>query len=161
MLKNNDIKTLKEKVPASKLADIRQLNHSLGFLLSKVTIRITELHERIFTSEDLSPKQYGILTLLCQFDGLTQIDIGRRLDIDRSTMVALVDDLEGKNMIIRTRDPKDRRAYLISNTEKGRKTHTRITDAVTKNEAKYFNFLEDQHLDQLRGYLREILSQGN
>ncbi|MEP6068491.1 MAG: MarR family transcriptional regulator [Paracoccaceae bacterium] len=160
MLKSNDKIKLPDKTALVELAEIRQLNHSLGFLLSKVTQRIGELHEGIFAAEDITPKQYGILVLLCQFDDLTQIEIGRRLDIDRSTMVALVDDLEGKNIVIRARDPKDRRAYLISNTEKGQLAHQRITDSVTSNEASYFEFLGEKGVDQLGFLLREILLKG-
>lgn len=160
VLKLKEQRSPQGRKPKSELADIRQLNDSLGFLFSKITLRISELHEWIFASEDISPKQYGILTLLHQADRLTQIEIARKLDIDRSTMVALVDDLEGKNMVTRTRDPKDRRAYLVSNTERGRVAHMRISDAVTDSEAAYFEFLGEERLEQLRHLLREILSKG-
>jgi DNA-binding MarR family transcriptional regulator len=45
---------------------------------------------------------------------LSQQAIGERLRIDRTTMVALIDDLERGGYVKRERNPHDRRAYVIT-----------------------------------------------
>jgi DNA-binding MarR family transcriptional regulator len=42
------------------------------------------------------------------------------LRIDRTTMVALLDDLEAKGYVARQRHPHDRRAFLVHPTDSGR-----------------------------------------
>lgn len=102
-----------------KNAPIRSLDESFGYLLSKAAERITDFHGPIFERVGIIPKQFGILTLLKNEGQLSQIEISRRLGIDRSTMVTLIDNLERKNHVIRTRDSRDRRAYAIKITAAG------------------------------------------
>jgi DNA-binding MarR family transcriptional regulator len=42
--------------------------------------------------------------------------------INRTTMVSLIDHLEGLGLVQRRRDPNDRRAYILHLTEKGAAT---------------------------------------
>jgi DNA-binding MarR family transcriptional regulator len=46
----------------------------------------------------------------------TQIELGRMLWIDRTSMTAMIDDLEARDYVRRERHPDDRRAYLVSLT---------------------------------------------
>ncbi len=110
-----------QKVEANGVGDtpIHRLDDSFGYLLSKAAERITNHHEPIFDRAGIIPKQFGILTLLKNEGQLSQIEISRRLGIDRSTMVTLIDNLERKNHVIRTRDSTDRRAYAIKITNAG------------------------------------------
>jgi DNA-binding MarR family transcriptional regulator len=51
---------------------------------------------------------------------LSQQEIGRRLAVDRSTMVHIIDVLEHRGLVARSRDLHDRRAYAIELTDPGR-----------------------------------------
>src|SRR5215467_6125173 len=68
----------------------------------------------------LTARQVGILTLVVEWEPMTQKALGDMLRIDRTTMVALIDDLENKGYVTRQRRPQDRRAFLIEPTHDGR-----------------------------------------
>ena len=68
----------------------------------------------------LSARQAGILTLVTELEPMTQKALGDALRIDRTTMVTLLDDLEGKGYVTRQRHPRDRRAFLVHPTDSGR-----------------------------------------
>ena len=68
----------------------------------------------------LTARQVGILTLVIELEPMTQKALGDMLGIDRTTMVALIDDLEHKGYLTRQRHPRDRRAFLIEPTGEGR-----------------------------------------
>ena len=65
-------------------------------------------------------RHFSVLAVLGEGKPLSQVEMGERLGIDRNTMVILLDDLEEKSLVVRRRDPSDRRAYLVSLTEAGR-----------------------------------------
>ena len=50
----------------------------------------------------------------------SQAKLGDWLGFDRTTMVALVDQLEAAGYAVREKDPDDRRAYLVGLTDEGR-----------------------------------------
>ena len=60
---------------------------------------------------------------------LSQQAIGEALRIDRTTMVALVDDLEQLGLVRRERNPADRRAYTIRLTSEGADLQRRAEEA--------------------------------
>ena len=50
---------------------------------------------------------------------LSQQDIARRLGIDPTVLVGVVDELERRSLVERRRDPADRRRYLLVVTGDG------------------------------------------
>ncbi|MGH2584128.1 MAG: MarR family winged helix-turn-helix transcriptional regulator [Dehalococcoidia bacterium] len=62
---------------------------------------------------------YVLLTTLVEFGPATQADLGRRLGLDRSDMVAVVNDLEGRGLVTRNADPMDRRHKIVALTLAG------------------------------------------
>ncbi|MFT4039529.1 MAG: MarR family winged helix-turn-helix transcriptional regulator [Thermomicrobiales bacterium] len=61
----------------------------------------------------------ALLAALAEFGPQSQADLGRRCGIDRSDMVALVNDLSGRAMVAREPDATDRRRNVITLTPAG------------------------------------------
>jgi DNA-binding MarR family transcriptional regulator len=71
---------------------------------------------------DLSPSQFNILNLAhSEPNGMSQIELGRRLLMHRSNVTGLVDRLEKRGLVTRQTDSNDRRVYQIILTKAGRK----------------------------------------
>ena len=69
----------------------------------------------------LGPKGFGALAILVREGPLSQQRLGAKQGVDRTTTVAVVDELERAGFVERRRDPSDRRAYSLQPTAKGRR----------------------------------------
>ena len=76
---------------------------------------------------NLSPSQFNILNLLrAAPEGCSQVDLSRRLIMHRSNVTGLVDRLERRRLVKRTRSPDDRRVYRVMLTGVGRRLVEKI-----------------------------------
>src|SRR5580700_670981 len=75
-----------------------------------------------FARWDLSPSQFNVLNLLQDHpDGLSQVELSRRLIMHRSNVTGLIDRLEARRLVRRTDNPTDRRAFNVILTPVGLK----------------------------------------
>lgn len=72
-------------------------------------------------------RHFGLLLALSQLGPCTQRELIDALDVDRSSMVLLVDTLERAKLVERQRVARDRRAHAVHLTATGR---TRLEDAL-------------------------------
>ncbi len=66
--------------------------------------------------------------------GISQQRLSQRIRMDPATMVDVIDSLERSGHIVRRRNPKDRRAYALQTTAKGRALLTRAQRAIVEAE---------------------------
>lgn len=69
----------------------------------------------------LTPRQFAVLMVVAEEEGLTQTDLVERTGIDRSTLADIVARLLGRGLIQRRRAKDDARAYAIRLTPQGAK----------------------------------------
>jgi MarR family transcriptional regulator, lower aerobic nicotinate degradation pathway regulator len=67
----------------------------------------------------LSQHQHAILCCLDEFGPACQVDIAARLSIDTGDIVAFFDGLQRRGLVVRERDPRDRRRQIVSLTGNG------------------------------------------
>src|SRR5437016_8175945 len=79
--------------------------------------RVAEALESI----GLTPALFGLLNLLGAREGAIQQELGSAMGIDPSTMVSLIDQLEGAGLAKRRPCPTDRRAREVTISPKGRR----------------------------------------
>jgi DNA-binding MarR family transcriptional regulator len=125
------------------------LTTSLGFLLGKLSQRLIRQAEDALSGLGLQAKQVGVLTLIADFGPKSQKEIGDRLEIDRTTMVSLVDGLERDELVARKPDPLDRRAFLVTITAKGKRALGKAHEIVIATEQKFLLGLSDGERKQL------------
>jgi DNA-binding MarR family transcriptional regulator len=140
------------------------LHRRLGAILSWATENAQEVANRALEPLGLTVKHFGVMTFLryeaeagSERASLSQQAIGERLRIDRTTMVALIDDLERAGYVKRERNPEDRRAYVITLTVAGRKAHTRAEKAVDTRAADFFGRLSEPELHELHLLLLRLV----
>ncbi len=105
---------------------------------------------------DLSARQAGILTMVTESGPMTQKALGDALRIDRTTMVALIDDLEDKGYVTRQRHPRDRRAFLVHPTAAGRAAKTAAIRILDEQQRRFLAPLTPAERQQLGALLKRL-----
>lgn len=96
------------------------MRERIPFLLYRAAEASHALANSMLTELGLTARQVGILTLVTERAPMTQKELGAELQIDRTVMVDLIDQLEARGLVQRCRNPQDRRAFLIKPTTAGR-----------------------------------------
>jgi DNA-binding MarR family transcriptional regulator len=105
----------------------------------------------------LTPPLFALLNVVGAREGAIQQELGAALGIDRTTMVALVDQLESAGLATRRPSPGDRRAREITITPKGRRTLARAKTLLTQAEDEVLEGLRAKERRELVALLRRAL----
>jgi acyl-CoA dehydrogenase len=130
------------------------LRHHTGFLLARSSgLAIRTSHERLAGLE-LNVRQYSVLTVVCDQEEVTQRELATVLALDPSQVVALVDVLEGRGLIRRRADPRDRRNRLLTPTEYGGMGLDAVSAALIEGELgrSFVPFYFGGHADNILFY---------
>jgi DNA-binding MarR family transcriptional regulator len=103
----------------------------------------------------LTPALFAVLNYLRAHEGAIQQQIGSAMGIDPSTMVALVDELEGAGLAKRRPLPHDRRAREVLITPKGRRALERGRELARDVEDDVLRGLSTAERRQLLALLRK------
>jgi MarR family transcriptional regulator, lower aerobic nicotinate degradation pathway regulator len=104
----------------SKRADAATLEQQTGFLLQLAHQGARRVFNEALKRLEIQAKHLGVLMALCSGEPLTQIQLANRLELDKSSVVLIVDDLERLELAHRRVHPNDRRAHVLEITSKGR-----------------------------------------
>src|SRR3954453_11219006 len=90
----------------------------LSYLLSQASHVLTTQMAAAFTEIGITPREYCVL-FHAQETERTQIQLAKVSDLDKTTMVVTVDELEKAGLAERRPSSTDRRARIIAVTEAG------------------------------------------
>lgn len=128
-----------------------------GFLLSVLGRISRDATERALGSLGIKPYHYGVLVVLDEGGPAPQRAVGEALGIDKSSMVVVVDHLEGLGLVERHRNPENRRAYRLTLTDAGRKMISEAGPLVGRVEEDVLAPLDQAQRRQLHGLLLSLL----
>ena len=126
------------------------------FLLYRAAEASHTLANQMLAEVDLNARQAGILTMATESGPMTQKALGDALRIDRTTMVALIDDLEDKGYVTRQRHPRDRRAFLVHPTAAGLAAKTAAIRILDEQQRRYLAPLTPAERQQLGALLKRL-----
>jgi DNA-binding MarR family transcriptional regulator len=86
--------------------------------------------------------------------------IGDALEIDRTSMVGLVDDLEQLNFVVRVIDPEDRRAFRVTLTPEGLRVLAAAGGLIKRAESNFLNTLSQRQKDSFVTILKSLYEEG-
>jgi DNA-binding MarR family transcriptional regulator len=98
---------------------IHRLHDRVLWLAGRVALHSQRLLQDQLAGGGLRKAHYGILASLVDVGPATQARLADRLDIDRSDMVSLLDDLETQRHLVRKPDATDRRRKIVEVTPRG------------------------------------------
>ncbi|WAL66658.1 MarR family transcriptional regulator [Amycolatopsis cynarae] len=109
----------------------------LGYLLKHAQIRLGEAVTAALAPYGIDARELAVLSLLSAEYPLSQLEAAGKLNVDRTTMVALIDGLEDKGLVERRRSNQDRRKNIVELTETG-KERLRKADAARREVDRLF-----------------------
>ncbi len=128
----------------------------IGYNLRRAQLKVFQNFQSTMAPFDLTPGQFGVLTLINENEGLSQSDLGNALGIDRSTMVAVIDRLEGRDLVVRAPSPTDRRSYALRLSAYGKKVMADIMPRLREHEATIAGTLSESEQSTLISLLRRV-----
>jgi DNA-binding MarR family transcriptional regulator len=129
---------------------------SAVFLLTSLGFVGSRAFQDALTPLGLDPRQFGVLNLVANSEGISQRGMTEPLGIPASRLVAVVDELEEQGLVERRRNPEDRRAYALYLTANGRTTLDRARQVAMENEQRFCAPLEPAEREQLLDFLRRL-----
>lgn len=132
------------------------LEQLIGYNLKRVYMLVRDDFRASLAGDDLSPRVFSALSLTVENEGITQSEVARRLSIERSGLVSIIDILEERGLVQRMPVKGDRRAQALHPTFKGNETYDRALKTVFKHEERAFDMLSSVERDQMMALLRKI-----
>jgi DNA-binding MarR family transcriptional regulator len=148
-----DMATETAELPALPAA----LANRIGYLLARAHLGMRAIADEALTPLGLDKKEYAALVLLASEGPLSQQALSVIQGCDRTTMVAVVDELEDGELVVRRRNPLDRRAYALEITAKGRRALDQADRLVSQVERDFLAPLSTAERRTLIDLLQRLL----
>lgn len=134
------------------------IEQSVGFALSKANQRIAAAFREELNEHCITPRQFILLAILWKTEGLSQVELSRKIEVDRTTLVGIIDRLEEAGFLERRPCPRDRRAHRVWLTERGRGLEDDLAAAVDRVRERIAERMLPDEYKQLRQLLNRLRS---
>ena len=138
-----------------------ELTDSLGYLLKHAHRQLSEQTDKALAPFGIDARELGILVVIAGPEPLSQQQVAQRLGVDRTTMVAMLDALEGKGIVSRHPQAGDRRRNVVELTEAGRGTFRSSLKARDGAERGYLSSLAGPDARHLRRSLKTVVARSD
>lgn len=130
-----------------------------AFLLAQLGAHAAaQFAERLGVLE-ITPPDAGILRLLRVAAGLSQQELAAKLQIHPSRMVAILDNLEKRELVERRANPDDRRLYSLHLTKAGGEVLERIGKVAREHQDALLSALTREEREVLSTLLLRVADQ--
>ena len=139
---------------------VPELESFIGYNLKRAYVIIQADFRRAIGADGFGPRTFSALSLVVQFPNITQTGLARMLGIERSGLVAIIDDLEKSGLVRRTTVPGDRRAQALLPTKAGIKAQADALAAVRAHEDQLLANFTPEERATLMTLLQKIRALG-
>ena len=133
-----------------------RLSRWLLFLLARVNARSHAAFQDALVPLGLRPKSFGALTVIVEQGPLSQSALGETLLIVRTTIVAVIDELERSGYVERRRSAVDRRIHSLEATPAGKNALRAAERIGGRTHDELLANLSAEEREQLRALLARI-----
>ena len=131
----------------------------------RVWVRLLKTHNLILMksraklAKHCTMAQFDVLAQLSRGnDGITSIDLSRRLLVTAGNVTGMIDRMERDDLVERRPDPTDRRVTRVHLTEKGKQLAETVIPKHTKDIERLFRPLKILELQRLRHTLDKLIA---
>ncbi|MGA5360193.1 MarR family winged helix-turn-helix transcriptional regulator [Streptomyces purpurascens] len=123
---------------------------SLLYMVKQVELVVRSHLDELVRPSGITALQYTALTVLERHDGLSAAQLARDSFVTAQSIADLVRSLEGRGLVRRERNPRNRRELLILLTDDGRELLARHAGPVRELEERMVRDLTAHQTEQFR-----------
>jgi DNA-binding MarR family transcriptional regulator len=127
-----------------------RIRPSLLYMVKQVELVVRARLDELVKPAGITALQYTALTVLERHDGLSAAQLARDSFVTAQSMADLVRSLEGRGLVRRERNPRNRRELLILLTDAGRELLAGFADPVRELEEQMVSALTAGQEEQFR-----------
>jgi DNA-binding MarR family transcriptional regulator len=142
--------------PATDAVDYDLLPGLVGYHLRRAQAAVFDDFLRTMAAFEVTPGQFGVLTLIGANPGLSQSALARAIGIERSTMVAVIDRLQARGLVERRPSSADRRSYALVLSDAGQRLLAQLKPLVRDHDERIARNLDDDERAMLIRLLRRL-----
>lgn len=153
------MKQLHESVPVSQEADASSdevMREHLGYSLKRAYMSIHRKTTDELEKFALKVRSFSALSLIVANPGIPPSRLAEILQIERSNLVLIMDELETRELISRTRDPHDRRRFALNATLRGKRLQEKAAAATLAQQTQITARFTAAEYETLTAFLRRI-----
>ncbi|WP_329430212.1 MarR family transcriptional regulator [Streptosporangium sp. NBC_01495] len=129
-----------------------------SWLLTQLAVHAHRLASNGFGEVGARGYHYRVLAVLDEFGVASQAELGRRCNMDRSDVVAAINELAEQGLVERTPDPDDRRRNLVTLTTAGDRQLLRMERVLDRVQDDLLGPLPAEDRQTLTRLLTQLLA---
>ena len=150
------METLKKQQPSQDRPAISGLEAHLGYWLRQISNQVSGAFARALQDQQTSVAEWVVLRHLQEKEGMGPSELADSLALTRGAISKILDKLERKGWIARAMQPNDNRAQVLSLTRQGSRILPRLAEIADRNDAHFFDCLDDGERNDLRRLLQKL-----
>ena len=136
--------------------DLGELSDIVGFHIRLAHGACYRHFTETFAELELTQKQVSVMWLVADHPGISQIDLGQRLRMDRATTMTIINRLQARDYLRREKSPTDGRKQALFLTAEGQVALTQAKRAVHEHEKWVKSRFTDAEVKTLMELLARI-----
>lgn len=146
---------------ADSAPDEQQLDQSsllglVGYNCRRAYLNILPLFLKRMEKHELRPVDYTVITLINANPALTQKRLSQAINVSPPNLATLLDRLEARGLVVRQRNPADKRSQNLVLTSEGRALCKKADKTVSELESEATSMLTDDERAELLRLLQKI-----
>lgn len=133
----------------------------MGMLIGRTNSLKDRLLDQQLLPYDVTSSQFKVLIIVAQFKADTPAELCRHLSLDSGSMTRMLDRLEQKQLIERTRSATDRRQVQLALTAAGKAIADRLPQIGADAMNELLKVLDAEEVAHLERILSKVLIDAN
>ena len=133
----------------------------MGMLIGRINTLKDRLLDQQLLPYGITSSQFKVLIIVAQFAADTPAELCRHLSLDSGSMTRMLDRLEQKQLIARTRSATDRRQVQLALTAEGKAITDRLPQIGADAMNTLLSVLEAEEVASLERILTKVLLDAN
>lgn len=133
------------------------MSRDLPFMVRALQSLLRPEGEKIRTALDIEAGTIGVLSIIWLNPGISQNDLAKSIVLKKSAVTALVQKLEDRGLILRQRNPKDRRINDLTLTTDGHALIAKIRVETQTLNDRIFAGIDHAEREQFFATLEKVV----